>query len=1057
MPDLLDITEFIAKAENSAVVHNTGTETIAGVKTFSSSPIVPTPTAGGHAVTKAYADSLGGGSSVEYMVEATSDLDSLITAANANPTNRYNAILATTTNLGGTTRTIPSNVYFENKNGAKFNKNSTGTLAFAGVGFVDPLSRTPMLSGFAPGNLTFSGTVWPEALSTELFDTANASLSERVRLVDAALAGKRARIHCYPRTITTPAVITEYHHLYFDEGDYPNTLATFAESPPTPYYNWAAFLLKNHTRVSGAPGAVIYESDIDNNVAMFWAYHLRYDGGEATLSCEDIIIEDLYIRGSEIMQNPANIYAALHLGNCVDGAIRRCKFHRVHGYVCFIGSDGGDGYWAKNSNIEDCIFRGCGSQIANMINGEDCGILRNKFIQDTTNSASGAPADGYVLVDCEPNTGNNLIRNLRIEDNLFDFTNEVTFRSISNAVLASATDVNATTNILTYASHHWKSGWPLLYTAGTAAIGGLVTGNTYWVIASDVTATLTANQFKLASTQGNALAGTAIDITSTGTGSQTFTPQQKFGAALTVHGSGDVRSVFIKNNKCIGSPTDTFAVNGGMYTGMSAFGIRELVAEGNYIHGAGGYAMFFYNCTDSKIRNNDVIESSDVFSQAPVHIEGFADSSISGNYLSRTAQYPGSQVTSIYEDAGFITGTSVGTLFTKTFDGSAYKPAFWWPGRTLSWNGADYVVSSVDVNLQTATFTTSLGTVPAKTAASATDINAGTGTITITSHGFNNGCWLRYTAGTAAIGGLTGVTRGISGNYMFCVVNKTANTFQLALTPGGTPITFSSTGTGTQTFTPTLRPKWCNSTYSGNRAPDGLYLSFDNTSAILDTYDDRLVTNVADADHTALRSAGIIVYTSLTAARTVSLPSAVMLRGKEITIKDGAGAAGSYNITLDGSGSETIDGAATLAIKVNYGSVTVKSNGANWITVEQSYQIREEIVIPCSDETTAVTTGTGKVTFRMPFAMALTAVRASVTTAPTGSTLVIDINENGSTILSTKLSIDATEKTSTTAASAAVISDASLADDAEITIDFDQVGSGVAGAGVKVALIGYRS
>lgn len=112
------------------------------------------------------------------------------------------------------------------------------------------------------------------------------------------------------------------------------------------------------------------------------------------------------------------------------------------------------------------------------------------------------------------------------------------------------------------------------------------------------------------------------------------------------------------------------------------------------------------------------------------------------------------------------------------------------------------------------------------------------------------------------------------------------------------------------------------------------------------------------------------------------------------------------------------------------------------------------IPIACGDETTAITTGTSKVTFRMPFAMSLTAVRASVTTAPTGSTLIVDINESGSSILSTKLSIDASEKTSTTAASAAVISDQSLANDAEITIDFDQVGSLVAGAGLKVYLIG---
>jgi len=116
--------------------------------------------------------------------------------------------------------------------------------------------------------------------------------------------------------------------------------------------------------------------------------------------------------------------------------------------------------------------------------------------------------------------------------------------------------------------------------------------------------------------------------------------------------------------------------------------------------------------------------------------------------------------------------------------------------------------------------------------------------------------------------------------------------------------------------------------------------------------------------------------------------------------------------------------------------------------------IIEVLSIAISDETSDLETGTAKGTFRMPFAFTLTEVRASVTTAPTGSTLVFDINEGGVTILSTKLSIDATEKTSTTAATPPVISDSSLADDAEITIDIDQVGSTIAGAGAKIYLIG---
>ena len=115
-----------------------------------------------------------------------------------------------------------------------------------------------------------------------------------------------------------------------------------------------------------------------------------------------------------------------------------------------------------------------------------------------------------------------------------------------------------------------------------------------------------------------------------------------------------------------------------------------------------------------------------------------------------------------------------------------------------------------------------------------------------------------------------------------------------------------------------------------------------------------------------------------------------------------------------------------------------------------------EIQVACSDETTAITAGTNKVTFRMPHAMTLTSVRASLTTAQTsGNIFTVDVNEGGSSILSTKLTIDNTEKTSVTALTAAVISDTSLADDAEITIDVDQIGDGTA-KGLKITLIGTR-
>jgi hypothetical protein len=135
--------------------------------------------------------------------------------------------------------------------------------------------------------------------------------------------------------------------------------------------------------------------------------------------------------------------------------------------------------------------------------------------------------------------------------------------------------------------------------------------------------------------------------------------------------------------------------------------------------------------------------------------------------------------------------------------------------------------------------------------------------------------------------------------------------------------------------------------------------------------------------------------------------------------------------------------------------VTRSVTGANIKSLAQT-NLPAVVQLAASDETTALTTGTAKVTFRMPHAMTLTAVRASLSTAQTsGSIFTVDINEGGTSILSTKLTIDNTEKTSTTAATAAVISDSALADDAEITIDIDQIGDGTA-KGLKVTLIGTR-
>jgi hypothetical protein len=175
-----------------------------------------------------------------------------------------------------------------------------------------------------------------------------------------------------------------------------------------------------------------------------------------------------------------------------------------------------------------------------------------------------------------------------------------------------------------------------------------------------------------------------------------------------------------------------------------------------------------------------------------------------------------------------------------------------------------------------------------------------------------------------------------------------------------------------------------------------------------------------------------------------------------------AGIETSADVTDAANVGSSINGASAKSSLVDADKVgIIDSEASNVLKTATIAQLRkmgfECMAIVCSNLTDDIVSGTGKMSFRMPYAFTLSSVRASMGEGPTGSSAVFDINESGTSVLSTKLSIDSGEKTSTTAASAAVISDTGLADDAEITVDFDQVGASTAGKFVTIYLIGKQT
>lgn len=122
------------------------------------------------------------------------------------------------------------------------------------------------------------------------------------------------------------------------------------------------------------------------------------------------------------------------------------------------------------------------------------------------------------------------------------------------------------------------------------------------------------------------------------------------------------------------------------------------------------------------------------------------------------------------------------------------------------------------------------------------------------------------------------------------------------------------------------------------------------------------------------------------------------------------------------------------------------------IATDQSSLVALQVA--AGDESTAITAGVLKTTFRHVGRRCVQDVRASLTVAQSsGSIFTVDVIVNGASILSTPITIDNTEKTSATAATQpVVIAGTVIPDDAEISISVTQVGSGTA-AGLKVTLI----
>lgn len=133
------------------------------------------------------------------------------------------------------------------------------------------------------------------------------------------------------------------------------------------------------------------------------------------------------------------------------------------------------------------------------------------------------------------------------------------------------------------------------------------------------------------------------------------------------------------------------------------------------------------------------------------------------------------------------------------------------------------------------------------------------------------------------------------------------------------------------------------------------------------------------------------------------------------------------------------------------GGTLYRDTGSAWVQVGQGVT-RSEILVPFPTSGT-VSTGTGALRVYVEEACTIVGARASVGTAPTGATLIVDVNKNGTTIYTTQGNRPTIAISGNTSGTPTTPDVTSLAAGDYLTVDTDQVGSSVAGADLMVTVV----
>lgn len=572
-----------------------------------------------------------------------------------------------------TALTIPATLVLQFENGSKITESGTCTIVFQGNPGLTGHETSPIFSGFETTDITFSGsTNFPRRLSASLWD--NAALDAKIKRAIAAVSGKSATIVAYPGEMTSQTLLTAGLSIHFTKGTYTNTIP-----PLTSDATRAAFVLESNTRISGdGMGQTLIQESSNDHIQIFLASSMSSNPFDGTN--ENIEISDLSIIGHP-NTTVYSAYSAINFGNIRNGHIRRVYFKDTHGFAAYFGGFGSSGYMSEASSLTDCVMDGLQTQQAGCLNCKNFIIARNHFI-----NIAQPTSPSQVVIDIEPNADQDTVENVQVIDNIIDARNGqqtlngivvqaagaagvVNVRVAGNLILgaddyptAGLADAvfDAATDRLRIWGHGLSTPTQVEVSTSGSPPAGLAISTTYYIIRVD------QEYFKLASSYTNALAGTAIDLTAAaGSGLHNIIPLRK------------------------------------LTNGISIAGGNLVTVENNVVRGAGQACIAVDNSFLVTVRNN-VLRTCGGGGNDAISLTSTADSDITGNLITQSPM-PISQSDSIIEaESSMVVNTTSGSPTVTRVSGTIAKP--FWAGRTVTIDGADYVIKTVGAS-ETLTFT----------------------------------------------------------------------------------------------------------------------------------------------------------------------------------------------------------------------------------------------------------------------------------------------------------------------------------------------------------------